>query len=114
MRTIWLLAAATLTLSGCGLGWNAAPQSQMTGSAAPATMAPAPAPVAAFAAPKDRLVSAIEDQGCLLTSANVASVLTQANLTQEDLLRLAPELASEGRAEVSGSGSIRVLTNRCV
>lgn len=123
---------AALSLSGCdSFGWNAMPQaSGATGamgggmgstitSADPQSLSPASvqatplAPAPFGATPKDRLVAAIEDQGCVLTSANVVAVLTQAGLTQDELLRLAPELASEGRAEVSGSGSIRVLTSRC-
>lgn len=123
-----ILVVAAVALAGCdSFGWNAMPQASGAGGgmgstmtqAGPQTLSPAQvqatplAPAPFGATPKDRLVAAIEDQGCVLTSANVVAVLTQAGLTQDELLRLAPELASEGRAEVSGSGSIRVLTSRC-
>lgn len=85
--------------------------------------APAPAPVAApvmTPAPmvqmtaKERLVDAIEANGCALTTDNVAAVLTDATISQEELLSLAPQLEAEGRAEVSGSGAIRVISDVCL
>ncbi len=81
----------------------------VVGSVSPSTVAAAP-----LASPKDRLVSAIEQQGCVLNSDNVAQVLLRANLTQQELMRITPELAAEGRAEVSDGGTIRVLSNNCI
>jgi hypothetical protein len=94
--------AALVALSACG-----APQS------APVTSQPAPQALPP-AAPKDRLVTAIEAQNCVLTSGNVEAILLQANLTQADLVAITPELAAEGRAEVAAEGTIRVLTDNCI
>jgi hypothetical protein len=71
------------------------------------------APVAPLT-PKDSLVAAIEANGCVLTAQNVGAILLRANLTQNDLLVLTPELAAEGRVEVAQSGVIRVLTENCI
>ena len=71
-------------------------------------------PVLPPAAPKDRLVAAIEAQNCVLTAANVETILIDAQLTQADLIALTPELAAEGRAEVAAEGTIRVLTANCI
>jgi len=79
-------------------------------SGAEVASAPPPAP----RAPEDRLVAAIEENGCLLTADNAAAILLRANLTQEQLLALAPTLAANGRAEVAASGAVRVLTDRCI
>ncbi len=72
----------------------------------PQTLPPAP--------PKERLVAAIEASGCVLTAGNVEAILLRANLTQADLRTLTPELAAEGRAEVSGEGAIRILSDNCI
>ena len=98
-KPLSLLALGALALSAC----------------AP-TMGARPLPVgqAATAAPADRLVAAIETEGCLLTRDNVGAVLLRANLTQADLGTLTPQLAAAGRAEVSGEGTIRVLSDNCI
>lgn len=86
--------------------------------AACAPMAPAPmgqpATQPATQAPADRLLAAVESQGCLLTASNVEAVLLRASLTQAELAALTPQLAAQGRAEVSGEGTIRVLTDTCI
>ena len=82
-------------------------------AAGPATPQPVPQ-VLPPAAPKDRLVAAIEAQNCVLTAANVETILIDAQLTQADLIALTPELAAEGRAEVAAEGTIRVLTANCI
>ena len=71
-------------------------------------------PLPPILAPKERLVAAIAANGCLLTAANVATVLSAAGITQEELRAFTPQLAAEGRAEVSGEGTIRVLTDTCI
>ena len=92
-----------LTLSGCGMVpmRNSDPQA-------------APAPLPATLTPKERLVAAIAANGCLLTASNVNTILAAARISQPDLRALTAELAAEGRAEVSGEGTIRVLTETCI
>ena len=97
------VVALALTLSGCGM--------------VPLRMSDnrsAPTPLPATLAPKERLVAAIAANNCLLTASNVDTILTQARITQPELRALTAELAAEGRAEVSGEGTIRVLTDTCI
>jgi hypothetical protein len=80
------------------------------------TPVPPPGPVGAppAASPEDRLVSAIESEGCVLTSSNVGAVLLRANLRQADLPGLTSSLAAQGRIEAADGSSIRVLSNNCI
>ena len=99
-KTLPLLLLGALALSAC-----AQPQ-------------PSPQPIGATtavaASPEDRLVAAIETEGCALTSANVGAVLLRANLTQAELPALTASLASTGRIEANDSASIRVLSDNCI
>ena len=99
-----MLVVFALPLSGCG----------MMSAMMPSVPAAAPAPMPATLAPKERLVAAIAANGCVLTATNVNTILGQAQITQPDLRALTAELAAEGRAEVSGEGTIRVLTATCI
>lgn len=76
-------------------------------------VAPAPTPAPVLLTAKERLVAAIESNGCELNASNVSVILDEATIGQEELKSLTPVLASEGRAEVAGS-SIRVTTDRCI
>ena len=100
-----------LTLSGCGM----LPLRMFDNRAASVPdVTPAPVFIPSTIAPKERLVAAIAANGCLLTASNVSTILTQAQLMQPELRPLTNELAAEGRAEVSGEGTIRVLTDTCI
>jgi hypothetical protein len=105
-KSLITLAAvlALAALSACG----GTPRAGGPGMAQPSLPAPPPA------APKDRLVAAIEAQNCVLTRQNVEAILLDANITQAELSALTPELAAEGRAEVAAEGTIRVLTDNCI
>lgn len=87
-------------------------------NSAPTTSQPAPQvlPPAPPATPKDRLVAAIEANGCLLTPDNVGGILLRANLTRDELAALTQELRAEGRVEVppAGGGTIRLLSQNCI
>lgn len=76
--------------------------------------APQPVGPAVSASAEDRLVAALETEGCTLTSANVAAVLLRANLTQAELPGLTSTLAAQGRIEATDGSSIRVLSNNCI
>ncbi|ARO15228.1 hypothetical protein BVG79_01886 [Ketogulonicigenium robustum] len=105
------LLAALGVLAGCTSDmFPSLTRAQQT----PTQTAPAAqTPPASNLAPADRLLASIESEGCILQQGNVASVLLRANLTQQQLMELAPQLASSGRAEVTPSGTIRVITPRC-
>jgi hypothetical protein len=99
LRTVTLLGLGALALSAC---------------AQPAPRPPQPVGVAASVAPADRLVAAIEVEGCVLTNANIGAVLLRSSLTQAELPLLISQLASQGRIEASDSSSIRVLSDNCI
>ena len=98
-----LFAACLATLAACAAPLPEGPE---FGTPRP----PAPPPEV----PEVRLISAIENQGCVLTADNVGRILLAANLTQAELVDITPRLAEAGRVEVSGEGAIRVLTDRCI
>ncbi len=116
IRTIVILSA--VSLAGCGtmtdfragLGGSNAPSASVTPSMAPAPIAP----IIPVMTAKERLVASIERQGCELNKDNVGAILNDATITREELLQLTPQLQSEGRVVVSGSGAIRVTSANCI
>lgn len=103
--------SAMVLLSACGYFGGPSQYLGQRPSQQPPAAAPAPqAPLA----PKDRLVRAIEQSGCLMTSANVEPILAQSNLTRTEVAQLTQQLAAEGRAEVAATGTIRILSNACI
>lgn len=123
IRSVVLLSV--MTLSGCvsmtdfrsGMGGFGGNSTGITPApVAPVTPVVAPAPITPIVpvlTAKERLVSAIEGQGCELNATNVGAVLSDATITREELLQLTPQLQSEGRVAVSGSGAIRVISSTC-
>ena len=108
-----LALASVLTLTACSGGVTMPDlRAGRPAPAEPVAVAPTPQPVMLTA--KERLVGAIERNGCLLTADNVGTILTQATIGREELTRLTAELNAEGRAEVSGDGAIRVMTSQCI
>lgn len=105
IRPIAGALAALMLLSACGGG---AGGNALLGS--PVYAPPPPPP----ASPTDRLVSAIEEQGCVLTADNVGAILMRASITRDQLLAITPDLAAAGRAEVAASGTIRILSDNCI
>ena len=95
-RLLALLAA--LALAACGA----------------ANPPPRPVGAAASATPTDRLVAAMEAEGCVMTNANVGAVLLRANLTQAELTPLVARLQSQGRIEASSDASLRILSDNCI
>ena len=116
IRTALLLG--TLSLAGCGtitdfragLGTTFLRPPTATPAVAPAPLAPAVPVLTA----KERLMAAIEGQGCELNSANVGAILVAATATADDLERLVPVLEQEGRIVVSGNDSIRSTSTNCI
>jgi hypothetical protein len=74
----------------------------------------APAPTPDSLPPQERLVRAIETEGCVLTRDNVGAVLLRANLTQADLPGLTSALQAEGRLEAAGGDAIRIQSQNCI
>ena len=103
--------AALVLLTACSGGLDIG--DMRPAPATPAVITP-PTPQPTLLTAKERLINAIENNGCALNTDNVGTILTEATISGDELLQLAPQLESEGRAEVSGSGAIRVMTDKCV
>lgn len=78
---------------------------------------PEPAPVAApvIANPnsaKERFVTAVENNGCVMSAQNVNVIMAEATVGPGDLQNIVPALQSEGRAIPDGD-MIRVKTPIC-
>ncbi|NAZ35812.1 hypothetical protein [Rubellimicrobium sp. CFH 75288] len=75
---------------------------------------PAATPTPVDLPPEQRLVAAIEQEGCVLTRDNLGAVLLRANLTQADLPGLTAALQARGQVEAAGGDSIRILSASCI
>ena len=106
----FLALTVTAALSACSPG---VPSMIGTMPADPMDRAPV-TPQPALLTAKERLVAGIEANGCELNMNNVSNVLTDATISQQELVSLTPQLEAEGRVEVSGSGAIRVISDRCI
>ncbi|MFT5631641.1 MAG: hypothetical protein ACI82I_000294 [Gammaproteobacteria bacterium] len=93
---------ACLGLSACATITDF--RESMGGVKNPFRATPTAAPQTQILTAKERLLAAIEGQGCELTATNVNAILADAVINREELLQLTPQLQSEGRIEVSGSG----------
>ena len=111
MITRILSVTAALTLAACASNGTGI---RPLGNNLPANPVPRATPQPAVLTAKDRLVGAIEANGCALTATNVGAVLTQATISREELIQLTPQLQAEGRVETAGDGAIRVLSDRCI
>ena len=107
-RALPLLLLATVAACSPGV-----PRLAGTMPADPMDRAPEP-PRPALQTAKERLVAGIEGNGCELNAGNVSTVLRDATISQAELVSLTPQLEAEGRVEVSGSGAIRVISDRCI
>ena len=105
--------SAMVLLSACGYFGGPSQYLGQRPAQQPPAAAPAPQQQVQLS-PKDRLVRAIENSGCLMTSANVEPILAQSNLTRTEVAQLTQQLAAEGRAEVAATGTIRILSNACI
>lgn len=74
--------------------------------------APAPEPIAVPQSAKERFVTSVAANGCVLNSANQEIVRADAVLSREDLARIMTELRDEGRAMIDGDG-FRITSGAC-
>ena len=72
-----------------------------TGPIAVPAPEPTPAPVVNPRSAKERFVTAVEQNGCVLDQGNSVLILEQATLSREDLARVMTELKTEGRGRVT-------------
>ena len=103
-----LIPVSLLALSACSLE---IPDFRMGADAEPAAApaAPAPNPLSA----KERFVAAAEANGCVLNAGNVATVMSEAQLSAGDLENIMLTLVSEGRATPAGDSAFIITTPAC-
>jgi hypothetical protein len=83
-------------------------------SACMAAPEPAPAPMAAPATPRDRVIAAIEANGCQLDPSNANAVLDATGMGNTQLADIGAQLVSEGLADVSTVGVFELKTDNCI
>lgn len=106
------ISAGFVCLTACSAITDFRPT--LTSVVAPRPVTPSAAPALTILTTKERLLAAIEGQGCELNATNVEAVLASATITREELLQLTPQLQSEGRIAVSGSGAVRSTSANCI
>ena len=108
-----LTVTAALSLAACAPAGNSMGISRL-GNDLPANPIPQATPQPALLTAKERLVGAMESNGCALTVDNAGAVLTQATISKSEMQPLILQLQSEGRVDVAGDGAIRVTSDRCI
>lgn len=111
MRSLTVITV--LSLTACAPAGNSMGINRL-GNNLPANPVPRATPQPALLPAKERLVGAMEANGCALTVNNAGAVLTQATISKAEMQPLILELRSEGRVDVAGDGAIRVTSDRCI
>lgn len=113
--TRFLLIPVVLGLAACSD--LSVPDFRNTGTAtAPAAAAPVeavPTPTVQLS-DKDRLLTAIEANGCVITAGNVGAILTQASINAEQLASLTMELETDGLLSPDGTDTVRLSSSNCI
>ncbi len=116
MKRIVLLAAMT-ALAACEGGFSI-PDFRGSGGDDRGTFRPdpvasdpveLPAPLVA----KERLVAAIEANGCVFSTATATAILSTAAVGTDELGGLMTELEAEGRIVSEGSDALRIVSPTC-
>lgn len=94
---IGAVLAAALTLGACA------------GTTAPQASAPT-----VQLSDKERLVAAIEGNGCVINAGTIGGILADASINQNDLAPLVVELETEGRLAPDGETTVRLSSNNCI
>jgi hypothetical protein len=63
---------------------------------------------------KQRLVSAIESNGCVINVGTIGAILSQASINQTQLANLTVELENEGALAPDGTDTVRLSSNNCI
>lgn len=109
MTRITLVSAIAL-LSACSGGLEI-PDLRPGGDAMSDDVSSVEAPVLTA---KERLVAAVEAQGCVIDAGTINAVMANASLSSTDLAAAAGELEAEGRAiGDQATGSIRIISPGC-
>ncbi|TNC73733.1 hypothetical protein [Rubellimicrobium roseum] len=111
VRAVALVVAGGVALSACSRS------SPLVSPAPQGAAQPQPVGAPVTAPPRDRLVAALESEGCLFSRETSGAVLLRANLTQAEAARILGELDAEGRLEAGGTEgaeTIRLLSANCI
>ena len=63
---------------------------------------------------KDRFVSAIEANGCVMNVANIAAIMSQASINRDQLATLTVALENDGALAPDGTDTVRLSSNNCI
>ena len=117
-----LLIPAAVALSACA-DVPLIPDFRDTGAAdasAPVAAAPTEGPVTEVLIPtvqasdKDRLLTAIEANGCVINVSTIGPILSQASINQTQLANLTVELENDGMLAPSGTDTVRLSSANCL
>ena len=75
------------------------------------SVAPAPAVVQLTA--EQRLINAAEANGCVIDATTIGPIMAQASISQDDVVRIVPQLAAAGQATVDGDSTVRLTGGNC-
>lgn len=63
---------------------------------------------------KQRLVAAIESNGCVINISTIAAIMSQASINQDQLAALTVELENDGALAPDGTDTVRLSSNNCI
>ncbi len=106
------LVTGIVALSACSGGFDM-PDLRSGGDTGAEPM-DAMAPAGPALTAKERLVAAVEGQGCVINASTINAIMANASLSSTDLAAAAGELEAEGRAVGDqAAGSIRIVSPGC-
>lgn len=106
-----LIGLSFVVLSACTGGTFQVPDFRPDTTPAPA---PVIAPVVNPLSAKERFVTTVEQNGCVVNESNSSIVLADATLSVEDLGRIMNELKAEGRGQVAADQrSFEIISAKC-
>jgi hypothetical protein len=100
MLRFHIFVLSTLTLMGC--------QTDM-----PVEQAMPNAHTSAPMSNEQKVIAAIEANGCEMTISNMKTIIDQTGLSDSELAEVGSALESSGRADVSSIGRFRLTTGVC-
>lgn len=63
---------------------------------------------------RERLIAAIEANGCVITTATVAPILARASINPDQLAALSVQLEADGMLSPDGTDTVRLSSNNCI
>jgi hypothetical protein len=108
----YLIGLSFVTLSACSGGMFQIPDFRPSAAPQPA---PVVAPIVNPRSAKERFVTTVEQNGCVVNQSNSATILADATLSREDLARIMTELRAEGRGQIAADQqSFELISANCL